>query len=432
MGLTQALVILAMAAGAVLFGAQSALACDCHFGGPVCQDFWNTPTVFVGRVEGVTPIRKPSAVGPDHTVRFRVIEALRGTTARTVELHNYSNSCHFRFAPGQEWVIYAFPTADGTRLSTSVCSRTAPLREALEDVAYGRAARLRAAEKGRIYGRLTYFDRRGRVAVPGVRITLDSERAKSISTLTDAQGRYDLLASAGTYLLTAALPAGMTMSPGEERIELPDSRACANADLWADYPGHVRGRVLDDLGNPVPHVTVELTDAIRWDYPPFRLRGVTDRSGRYVISGVEPGTYAPGVVIGSRTTNIETEPVFAFVGRTTMKSAARRVDLEGGTRQVADDLVLPSTTRVRHVSGTVVRADGRPAAGVKVRTKVAFDGSNFPWTTIQTDARGAFSFALVVGMKYRLVAEPLNGLGKAVGRVLDPTEPTSPLRLVLE
>src|SRR4029453_14515758 len=47
------LMIVSLAAGALLFDAQPVIACDCHGGGPVCEDFWKTPVVFVGHVEAV-------------------------------------------------------------------------------------------------------------------------------------------------------------------------------------------------------------------------------------------------------------------------------------------------------------------------------------------------------------------------------------------
>jgi hypothetical protein len=357
MGIIRALVVVSLAAGAVLLDARPLFACDCHGGGPVCEDFWKTPAVFVGRVEAVKAIRNQGSSGPDERVRFTVTETLRGTTAREIEIFNYFDNCDFRFAPDQEWVIYAFRRESSEGLTTSICTRSAPLRAAAEDLAYGRAALLRSADKGRIFGQLTSSHKSGDIAAPGIRISLAGLRSEPISALTDEYGRYEILAPAGSYRLTAALPAGMTVRSGGGSVELPDNRACVVADLRAD-------------------------------------KGA--------------------------------EPLYPFAGRTTTKSAVRRVEIEGGSQRAAGDLILPEATRTAQITGIVVHADGRPAAGVKVRTKAAFDSTSFPWTTIRTDSRGAFSFALVIGMRYRLVAEPVNGVGKIAELTLDSSANPAP------
>jgi hypothetical protein len=123
MGIIRALVIGAtLGIGTLVFDAQPVFACDCHDGGPVCEAFWNTPVVFVGRVEEVTVVQREGQFGPTVRVRFRVIEALRGTTAREIELFTYSTSCDLTFAPQEDWIIYAFPRGDGPGLTTSACS----------------------------------------------------------------------------------------------------------------------------------------------------------------------------------------------------------------------------------------------------------------------------------------------------------------------
>jgi hypothetical protein len=60
MTVNRALALIALAGGAVLSTAQLGLACDCHDGGPVCEAFWKTPVVFVGRVEAIEALRTTS------------------------------------------------------------------------------------------------------------------------------------------------------------------------------------------------------------------------------------------------------------------------------------------------------------------------------------------------------------------------------------
>lgn len=152
----------------------------------------------------------------------------------------------------------------------------------------------------------------------------------------------------------------MTIRSGAGLIRLPDNRGCVLADLWAAYPGQVRGRVLDASGTAVPNLTVELISADTWDYAGFRLRGVTDASGRYAMSGVQPGSYVVAVAVGYSESQPEAEPRYLFAGGTTTKNDARRVEVAGGARRAAGDLILSKPVRVAQlVASLFMRTAGR-------------------------------------------------------------------------
>jgi hypothetical protein len=435
MAVTRRLIIAAsLAVGYLVFCAQPISACDCHDGGPVCQAFWETPVIFVGRVEAVTIVRRAWSTESYARARFRVMESLRGTSAREVDIGSSSDSCGLRFAVGEDWIIYAWHSKGGG-LSTGTCSRSRQLHNAAEDLAYGRAAFSRSVDKGRIFGRLTYHTHTDEFGVPGARVTLRGSGFGQATAVTDREGRYELMVPAGRYQVTAALPPGLTMPHGARVIELPDNRGCVEANLWADYPGRVTGRVVDDSGTAVPNLTVELIAADTWDVPGSRLRGVTDLSGRYSISGVVPGSYVVGVVAGSKREPDGFDPQYLFAGGAITKTRARRVEVRGGRERAVGDLTLPRGVRIVQIRGIVVDMNGRPAAGVKVRTKADFDDSSFPWTTIRTDTRGEFSFALAEGLRHRLVAEPPDVVAPSSRQVaamtIDPSRPIPRLRLVL-
>ena len=429
---SRAFALIGLAVAALLSTPRLAVACDCHDGGPVCEAFWKTPVVFVGRVDAIEALRAADDAPRRQRVRFSVIEAFRGTTAKSVDIMNYATSCHHGFAPGERWVVYALPHERGGGLTTHTCTRTAPLEAAAEDVAYGRSSLTRVASggKGRIFGTTSYSTTNGSVAVSGARITLQGETGPPLSAVTDSRGRYDILAPAGRFRLTARLPPRMTMAGGDRVVELSDGRGCARADVGVDYPGGIAGRVVDEIGRPIANLTVELASADAWDFPPFRLRAVTDSAGRYAITGVEPGRYAPAVVIGRTDTGNGPEPLYLFSGGSTTKTSARPITVRGGVQRNAEDLVVSRTTPVVQVTGTVVQADGRAAPGVPVRIK-AQASDLFPWTTIRTDPRGGFSFALVSSLSYRLVAEREGSAGQGASLILEPSRVPSPLRLIL-
>jgi len=423
--------VVAFLCAALFLSADSASACDCHDGGPVCEAFFRSPVVFVGRVVEVTPLETTEQNGPRVKTRFRVTEPLRGTTAQSIELFGYGTSCDLWFEVGQDWIIYAGPRGDGAGLVTSTCSRSRPLHDAAPDLKFARSAHSRSSDKGLIYGQLLYRASPNFLPVPGVRVTLNGPWFEPLHAVTDRDGNYQVSAPPATYRISAALPAGMTFPSDHYLVALLDGRGCASADLVADYPGRLSGRAVTSSGQPIPNATVELIRVDGFDWVGYRLRGFTDARGRYSVSGLEPGSYTAAVTIGLVRTGTGVEPQYLFAGNTTAKAAAQRVQVKRGSSQTID-LALPASVRLAQVRGLVVRADGRPVPDAQVRMKADDDEPSLPWTTIRTDQHGRFSFALMIGTRYRIYADGVKPFQpRAKATVVDPAAPPKNLRLVI-
>ena len=260
----------------------------CVENGPPCEEFWKTPVVFTGRVESVTKITRQER-GPQSRVRFRVIEAFRGTNATEIDIFSNHSTCDVGFREGSEWIVYAFPRYDGPGLTTTVCSRTRLLVDGGEDLSYARAVYSRKPGTGRIFGSLTYSINEGNGFRPirKVEITvIDPTGASSVVT-TNEQGRFEVSAWPGLSQLTPTLPRGMSF--GTVSVELLDSRGCAVTNLVATYSGRLVGQVLDASKVPVPNVAVELVQPNMRDSPFSRRRTLTDARGRFEMSDVKPG-----------------------------------------------------------------------------------------------------------------------------------------------
>lgn len=428
----QLLIGLGVAIVTLCIGVKSADACSCHGAGPACEQFWRTPIVFSGRVISVTPIK----VGPGETIfknQFRVTEAFRGTTTGAIlEVMTANTNCDHFFGAGQNWLVYAGPRHDGPGLATSICTRTQRLESSGADVEYARRAYAPGRDRGRILGQITYGGNDRIHPVAGARIILSAAASKPLIATTDGDGRYEVLAPAGKYRIAATLPPGMSLAAREEFVELLDERACAVADLFAEYLGAISGRVLSAAGSPVANIAVELLG--RNGQREWYSRGFTDTRGRYEISGLKPGEYRPAVPIGWNAVTQGVRGTFAFQAGATSERAAPVVKVDGGSRRTIEDIVLPKTTRVVQIHGTVVRSDGRPVAGISVGAKADFDDWSALWTTIKTDRAGRFVLAMIAGERYRVVADPA-GQKPSNPRVIvfvDPAKPTAPLRLVLK
>lgn len=95
----------------------------------------SSAAVFEGTV---TDVRGPKgeAQQGDNEITFRIGRRFKGAEADTVTVTTASNSaaCGYAFEQGRTYLVYAHDGGDG-RLSVSLCSRTAPIEDAADDLA---------------------------------------------------------------------------------------------------------------------------------------------------------------------------------------------------------------------------------------------------------------------------------------------------------
>ncbi len=120
---------------------EQAYACKCVVPGTPSDEMEKFDAVFTGRVLTVQHSFDPNAAsfspGDLTTVGFTVSTVWKGSVdeAATVTTPPTGGSCGFAFVEGEEYVVYAHkPTGDESGLSANICSRTALLGEAQEDV----------------------------------------------------------------------------------------------------------------------------------------------------------------------------------------------------------------------------------------------------------------------------------------------------------
>jgi serpin B len=128
--------VLVLVAGQFIFTAPPVYACSCMPPGAPRAEMAQAAAVFAGRV---TDVKAPggliiSSADPT-TVTFAVSHVWKGPeeSVLVVKTARDSASCGFPFQTGQEYLVYAFDT--GAELTTHLCSRTAFLADAREDLA---------------------------------------------------------------------------------------------------------------------------------------------------------------------------------------------------------------------------------------------------------------------------------------------------------
>jgi Carboxypeptidase regulatory-like domain len=139
-----------------------------------------------------------------------------------------------------------------------------------------------------------------------VQVRIDEWSAKDssgpASTMTDAQGRYELTElPAGTYHVKATRGGYVEVAYGQRRpfergrpVELAEGAVLQNVDFALPLGGVVTGRVVDEMGEAIAQVSVSLA---RRRYVDGERQLVaqsgssTDDRGEFRIFGVPPGDY---------------------------------------------------------------------------------------------------------------------------------------------
>jgi hypothetical protein len=320
---------------------RQAFGCFCAPGSP-CQATWRAEAIFAGTVRSIESVDTITADGPIQSdlVTFDVERGFLNAKLGTIELVNESSTCGYRFQKGRRYLVYAEKAEETpSRLAATVCSRTRPLEEAAEDIAYLSAIGQLAAS-GRVNGRVTRSHRdpfeEHRVdygPVEGLVVNLRGDTFSRDAT-TDRDGRYEFTGvPPGKLLATLLVPPGFDARYLERELDLTDPRACRINDYQIHTSARASGTVVDEAGRPEAGVWVDAVaeELAGYQPPPYQSPVKTDEQGRFTFDDLPPGAYVFGV-------NLTKRPGAAPPGRPTffpgtgLVKEATPIDLKPGDR----------------------------------------------------------------------------------------------------
>jgi hypothetical protein len=441
------------AAALLVCFASEASACSCAFGGSVpCQDYWKTDAVFVGTVVGSSKITITDGTYKfdQRLVRMRIEQPLKGVEGALAEVVTGwgGGDCGYEFKTGASYIVYAGRGEKDGRLYTGICTRTRPLAEAGEDLAFIRGL-ASAAPTGSLFGRVVrrnYDWKEGELVfkpVFGAALTFEDGGAGR-EVKTDAKGRFRFEGlTAGKHKVTLKLPPGMTYGNSTEEDEKGTvtaeaeiaERGCANVEFYLESDGRVAGRVVDSMGQPVANLAIEMRGA------PSDTRNTntfihvkTDAEGRFEFKTVSPGEYLLGFRIMSGPYQESPPYPRTYYPGVASKAEATIVSLKEGERLSDLELRLPQALTEQTIEGAVMWADGRAAPGASVFVSLYEEGEMSDSRSLQADERGLFTLKLHEGLTYRVSAYPAGGTGpEAQSQWVDVTASPSAqtLKLVL-
>jgi Carboxypeptidase regulatory-like domain len=288
------------------FHSDEARACSCPASGPPCAATWQVDVVVAGVVRSIETVDHSELGSPYQStlVKFEVERAFVNGSPGPVELltGRGGGDCGYRFVAGQRYLVYAWKHPSG-RLSTGICSRTRPLEQASEDLAY--LATVAQQPRGaRVSGRVTHlhrdpFEKDWIDYGPFENIVVNLRgSAFSRDVSTDKNGRYEFSGlPAGKLTLTLVPPTGFDGRYLEREVEIRDARACSSHDFSLRYIARASGTVVDSSGRPLAGIMVDAVAAELAGFlpPPYQQPVKTDARGRFEFDDLPPGLYVFGV-----------------------------------------------------------------------------------------------------------------------------------------
>src|SRR5436190_534560 len=314
--------------------------------------------------------------------------------------------------------------------SATVVTQAPP--PAVEAAARDKAAKGTSAIKGRVVAADS-----GK-PVRRVQIALSSpDLAESRSISTTAQGIFEFKdLPAGRYTVSATRPGYLRLQYGQRRpgepgrpIQLGDGQRVTNADFSLPRSGSITGRITDELGDPLPDVSIY---PAQWKYFRGKRRMVpvagggpfnrTEETGQFRITGLEPGEYF--VLATTRTTwTVDDKPeerigfLPTFSGGTGNPANAMPVKVTMGQEATVGDFAMVPG-RVATIGGTATYSSGLPMAGETINVTQEFSGpgssSSFGMQGAKVNPDGSFLIKNMAPGEYRLSVRglPVVGDGK--------------------
>ncbi len=327
---------------------------------------------------------------------MRVRDVLSGIPSKQTEVEivtgHGGGDCGYTFHTGSEYVVYAYTDAEG-RLATGICSRTRPLDQAMEDVAY--------------FHKMAQEPATGELRVltgkPGVTILAEGLDGRHLARSDVAGDATFPHLQPGEYSIHQESDGNL---PNDPKVKI-NAKGCVDVTLFRFL--ELAGRVTTIDGRPAGRTEVELGSA----------RGsegstMTDQEGRYALRIARPGTYQLGVNLTHSATRETPYPRWFFPG-TDSPSAAAKIDFSGRPESRIYDFILPERLEERVLEGFVAMADGRPAPVVRL---FVLDSSQAVVAQETADPNGHFSLRVFAGVPYKLHAVWLgNSAGEATSAV---------------
>ncbi len=399
-------ILLSIVLALISFLPKSAMACSCRKFTP-CEVFSYASVVFIGRViDGRVRMEKRKVEGKqvstvDGWVKFSIEEVFKGVTTTQLEIGWDTGCIDDGLILGERYLIYA--REHSSRLYSDPCLRSTLVKSADEDISFLRNLPAPGIG-GRIYG-IVAVDSRGPEPPPlaGVTVVVVNELQERFETVTDSKGHYEITGlKPGNYIIEPSLPEHYVVYSPKREVTVSD-RGCTTTIYWVKVDSSIIGKVVDSSGRPAPASLYLVSVNEQYMNP-----GSSYNNGEFEITGIRPGRYLLYVKLKDEPGRNEDEELFFYPG-VFDKSKAGIIEVSLGQKQTIPSFQLPPQIKVHTVSGTVMYADGKPAAKVRLLIFGTEENKGKYQTAywlpqVETDAEGRFVLQGFKGNTYSIEA----------------------------
>lgn len=463
---------------------DAASACSCVDLPSPCSAFNDTPVVFVGHVASLKEDKAEfTRFGEKEEIRTGLVahmvveEALKGITQKEVDVvtGGGGGDCGYGFREGERYLVYAYPNRRGDgedanrissthlagsgvkvipdTLTTSICTRTSPLKYAQNDLELIRALLNNKPETLIFGGVREYMETLCETGScipqyvgPFVGATIRARSPQgNHEAKTDENGDFRFVNLApGKYKVRLAMPERYEMQYDflRDEIEVAVTPGCfgAELDFSVHTSGRISGRVIDANGKPVGRqVQVSIIMADDADKPMSTVlhrSEYTDKLGHYGFDGVQPGRYILGISIADAPAKHTPYPKI-YYPKGNLPSQAKIIELAKGQKLNGLNFRLGPRLKAATITGVVVDESGKPVAEADVDLYDLEDPDDQIFgVDVKTDKQGRFTIGCFKGRRYLVHAwkaeDYLVGTGKqSTPAEVDTSKPSRPIKLIL-
>jgi hypothetical protein len=470
-------------------GAINAEACSCMMMSS-CEAYARAKIVFTGK------IIKAEKVDAAIRHQVQVEENFLGMdNVSLIDVYtDNASSCMFSMDAGKDYLIYASRSGESGQIWTGMCSRTAQIDEAEEDLKYLRSIQNSGKVGGTIKGKVldeNSTDEKPQKPEQVDKVFIESKDGEKFEADIEADGKYEISGlKAGQYNIFVTPPKGYATNYETDpfsddsdaaRFTEVSGQGCTIKNFEVRINGVISGKVFDADGLPVKERRVNLfrlpdPNKVKAQPGPDRqtetseddseevdstqaaneieesseeeyeadFDDYTNEDGSFSFSGLPPGRYLLGFEIDKYLSiqGDQDQYVPAYFPGTKKKETAVIIDLKKSQILTDRNIQLFPKLKKRKIAGQIVWKNGKSEPKAKVEYYAKREGNPASdWIgSLDVDAKGNFKFDGYEETEYLIKAQfdkPLSQDSSEVTHsskcfVVPKTGIVKPIKLVLE
>lgn len=421
-----------------LLGPISAEACSCMMTSS-CEAYARAKIVFTGKIIKAEKTENSFRHQVQIEENFLGMENISMVDVYT----DNASSCMFAMEAGKDYLIYAWSDDESGKLWTGMCSRTAEVEQAEEDLKYIRSIKNSGKTGGTIKGIVSDENITGEKPKKPEQVNkvfIQSKNGEKFEADIEADGKYEIGGlKEGKYNIYVELPKGYTTSydadpfddSDESKLTQVAGQGCTIKNFEVKINGGISGKVFDSDGLPVKERRVNLfrlpdpnkvktqTDskheteisendldkddstqaANEIEESPEEYEAnfddYTNEDGSYNFRGLPPGRYLLGFEIDSYLSIYKDQDQFVptYFPGTKTKETSIIIELKKSQILTDKNIQLFPKLKKRKITGQVVLKNGQPLTK-KIESEIYAKREGNPQSdwfgNLEIDAKGNF------------------------------------------